>query len=189
MQKETDAVFAELDREVREELGLANKKTPSTIASRNAASALSRLSKPTARLTYATRNPPAKTNPNTALQVRKTRTVAPKTTTVPVVSQRFASATAASKNTLGYAQGRAVSQKVRRPITSVFRDTNAAARSASDNRILKDAGDVVERLRMADLDLNDHDNDENSLFGQDMDIVPGIDDELDDFQFSLPAAV
>jgi hypothetical protein len=194
MQTETDETFAELERDVREELGLApvvqKKKTPSTISSRNAASALSRPSKSVNRLPPVSRNPPAKMNANSALQVRKSRTAAPTiSTTARAMSQRFASATAASNSTLGYAQGRAVSQKVRRPITSVFRDTNSAARSASDNHILKEAGDVVERLRMADLGLDEHDNDEDGIFGQDLGMVPGsIDDEFDDFQFPLPTS-
>jgi hypothetical protein len=194
LQKETDETFAELERDVREELGLApvaqKKKTLSTILSRNAVSALSRPSKPASRLAPVSRKPPAKSTANPALlQARKIRPAAPITSaTAPVGSQRFASATAASRSTLGYAQGRAVSQKVRRPITSVFRDTNGAERSASDNQILKDAGNVVERLRMADLGLDDHDDDEDSLFGHESNIVPGIDDEFDDFQFPLPAA-
>jgi hypothetical protein len=191
MQKEADDALAEAELELREELGLVQKpsltqglnpptlkarKPPTTLSSRNAASALSKPS--------VTRNAPAKAS----LSVRKTRGAVESTAAAP--TRRYASATAASKNTLGYAQGRAVSQRVRKPLTSVFRDASGPARSASDNRILKQAGDVVDRLRMADLGLDDNENDNGGgLFDEDIDQFPDIvDDEYDDFQFPMPAA-
>ena len=192
LRKAMDEAFAEIDRDIREDLGLAtssskksvpaSKKAPSTLLAKNAASALSRSSKAAPRLTTAAVPAAHQSRAPRALNVRKIRQppVANNTS-----SQRHPAGMAASRSTLGYAQGRAVSQRVRKPVTSVFKDETGitrapVGRSASDEDALSNARDVVSRLRMQDLSLLDMDEEELS---------PSVDflaDDLDDFQFPLP---
>jgi hypothetical protein len=194
LRKAMDEAFAEIDRDVREDLGLAvpsskksvraNKKAPSTLLAKNAASALSRSSKAAPRLTTAAVSAAHKPRAPLALNVRKARLPPPAENNT--TSQRNPAGMAASRSTLGYAQGRAVSQRVRKPVTSVFRDEAGiakvtASRSVSDEDALSNARDVVSRLRMQDLSMLDMDEEEGLISNVDFE-----DDEYDDFQLPLP---
>jgi hypothetical protein len=104
-------------------------------------------------------------------------------------TQRYAAAAAASRSTLGYAQGRAVSQRVRKPVTAVFRDEGRSVSSAlavtkrpvEDEEMLGNTRDVVERLRVQDLGLFEGDGDEGLVVSLDV-----VDDDFADFQLPLP---
>lgn len=182
LQKALDDDVADAERNLLEDLGIAppkptavQKKAPGTLVSRNAASALSKSSKPTPRLTTAPAQVKAKPRINPILNIRKVRQPAPLSTDSS--SQRAATASAASRSTLGYARGRAVSQRVRKPATSVFKD-EAASGGAEDAQALKAAGDIVSLLRNLDV----AEEDEEMLFGEDDN---GVIDDDDDFQLDI----
>jgi hypothetical protein len=186
MQQSLDDAFDSIDRDLMEDLGLPVKakqpaKAPGTLRSKDAASALSNAQ--SRRV-----GPSGSSKPHlpAVLNVRKTRQPAPS-----VSSTRFANASAASKSTLGYAQGRAISQKVRKPITSVFRDDGASApsrsvstalsgNSVSDGDYDKRAEEVVAALRKQDLGAVDADLDAD-LFSP-----PAVSLDDDDDVFQLP---
>lgn len=124
-----------------------------------------------------------------ALNVRKSRLPgAPPSNSSPT---RFAAANAASRSTLGYAQGRAISQKVRKPVTSVFRDNNTAKnarsisavapKSPSEEEFMGLAQDVVAQLRMQDLAAVE-DGEDAELMGR----APIFVEDDDDFQLLIP---
>jgi len=177
-------VFDEIDRDIMyiKKAAAPAKRPPPTIASRGAASALSRPTKPVARLTKAPAPAAARPRAHPVLNIRKARTPVP--VTDDPAAQR--SATAASRNTLGYAQGRAVSQRVRKPATGVFRDDSISAnatipRDIEDEEALSQAKDIVDQLRVQDVKL-DEEEEEEELFGH----KDFLDDELDDFQLAMP---
>lgn len=131
MQKHLDDTFDEIEKDLRADLGLPSIKKQvttrlGTVRSKDAAYALSNAASRKIGARAASKPPPA-----AALNVRKSRQLAPTNS-----SARFANANSASRSTLGYAQGRAVSQKVRQPITSVFRD-DSKSQSATTSTIKK----------------------------------------------------
>ncbi|KAF2671322.1 hypothetical protein BT63DRAFT_477824 [Microthyrium microscopicum] len=183
--KAMNAAFASIDDGLADELGMpkkaiTKKAAPATMSSRRAATALS--SAPTTKRTV-----PASTKARvpTALNVRKGRQT-------PVV-ERAGATKALSKSTLGYAQGRAISQKVRKPATAIFRDTeprakrsmSAVSRTASDEEFDTQARDVVAQLRMQSLSLVDDDSEDEELLGRAR-LIGDEEDELSDFQFPHP---
>jgi hypothetical protein len=197
LQKALDEAFAEIEHNVMQDLSLdppsktaapaAKKAPPLTLLAKNAASALSRPNKPTSRAVPTSASSAPKQRGNIALNVRKTRQPMPAPSNP--ASQRHVSSTSASRSTVGYAQGRAISQHVRKPLTSVFRDKSSqsngktSGRSVSDEQALAQARDVVNILRVQDLSLEDDEDEDDGLFG---DIRIMDDDELDDFQLQMP---
>lgn len=194
MQKHMDETFDSIDQSIREELGLKpvkkTKKESGTVTAKKAASALSGTGQPRRLVTSTTARPRA----NAPLNVRKPQQpgiVAPNPTSV-----NHTTAAAASKSTLGYAQGRAISQKVRKPIASVFRDgqnntiseednqsqASAPLQSASDEEYSNQVKDIVSRLRMQGLNLEDDESDDD-LMGKPVNFE---DEDNGNFQFSLP---
>jgi hypothetical protein len=197
LQKALDEAFAGIEQDIMEDLNLAEsdkkmsapakKASPPTLMAKNAASALSRTNKTTSRAAPASNPSAPKQRGNIALNVRKMRQPVP--TPSNSTSQRHVSSTSASRSTVGYAQGRSISQRVRKPLTSVFRDkpsqstSKSIMRAVSDEQALAQARDVVKRLRVQDLNLDNDEDGEDGLF-DDMKIED--DDELDDFQLLMP---
>jgi hypothetical protein len=190
MQKCLDDTFDSIEQELLGDLGLPTKpkhsaKVPGTLRSKDAASALSNAQSRRVGPSAASKPRPA------ALNVRKTRQPAPSSS-----SARFANSSAASKSTLGYAQGRAISQKVRKPITSVFRDETSSkvpGRSASaastqpsvtDEDFDKRAGEVVAAMRQQNLSADAGEDDiDADLFSPSIRLDG---DEDDVFQLPMP---
>jgi hypothetical protein len=105
---------------------------------------------------------------------------------------RFAAASAASRSTIGYSQGRAASQKLRKPATAIFRDDSQDSRSISESSIPSQkssssddfqtkARDIIEQLRLQDL----NDDEDDGILGP-TEFVD--DDEYADFQLMVPTA-
>jgi len=167
LQRLMDETFATIEQDVLRDLDAARPKpAPATVTARSAASALSRAPK-AAGAAFA----------------------APTKSSGARAERQPPASTAASRSTLGYSRGRAVSQKVRRPGALVFRDGAAAAagrpdaprksagRSASEEQFQAKVREVVTELRAHGL-LDEDDE----LFGS---VVPVDDDEYADFQLAL----
>jgi hypothetical protein len=202
LKKHVEDSLADVERSVMEDLGLAQKRsvnpssqnaafkssTPGTFITKSAASALSR---PGKIPSYAAATNASKTRAPGMLNIRKSREV-PLPSMDPSAS-RFATASAASRSTIGYSQGRATSQKFRTPSAAVFRDETKSQRSTSEastpsaySSSLGDfqarAIDVVEQLRLRDVDPDEQKDD---LYTS---AVMIEDDEYVDFQLTVPAA-
>jgi hypothetical protein len=201
LKKHVEDSLADVERSVMEDLGLAPKRSanpssqstafkssiPGTLITKSAASALSR---PAKIPSYAAATNASKTRAPGMLNIRKSREV-PLPSTDPSAS-RFATASAASRSTIGYSQGRATSQKFRTPSAAIFKDetnhqrstsqaSTASAYSSSLGDFQTRAKDVVEQLRLQDLDLDE----QNDGFYQS---TGTVEDEYADFQLTVPAA-
>jgi hypothetical protein len=160
-------------------------RAPSSLSAKRAASALSRSSSSTAlgprfaapTATAAARSRPVNTQP-----------LSGKPLTAPTVSStRHAAATVTSRNTLGYARGRAVSAASRRPLPTIHdkpaTPTEKRTRTLLENLIQDDA-EVEELLRErnahleADAHSTEATNDLSQMFDED--------DEFKDFQLTMP---
>jgi hypothetical protein len=195
LQKLMDETFAAIDQDVMRDLGVTSfsssrdsarpKAVAPTTMSKAAASALSRNSK----TAFVASTKSSSTRAPLALDVRKSRP--PPASHTARQPTQFPVSTTASRSTLGYSQGRAVSQKVRKPSAMVFRDAVGAAaagkpdttrkptgRSVSEEQFQAKVRDVVTELRSHSLK-----NEDDGLFGNSIALE---DDEYADFQLALP---
>jgi hypothetical protein len=189
-----DDTFAAVERDVLRDLerptaaaaaAARAKPAPATVTARSAASALSRAPTKAAVGTGAFAAPTKASGARAPLAMRKSRVPAQQASVAERQPPVSSSAAAASRSTLGYSRGRAVSQKVRKPGALVFRDGAAkaegargsAGRSASEAEFQAKVRDVVIELRAHG--LRDEDD---GLFGS---AVPVDDDEYADFQLAL----
>jgi hypothetical protein len=185
LQRLIDETFAAIEQDVLRDLDAAPPKPPpATVTARSAASALSRAPKAAGAAAFAA--PPKSSGARAPLAVRKARAPVPQAGSA---ERQPPASTAASRSTLGYSRGRAVSQKVRRPGALVFRDGAAAAtgrpdasrkpagRSASEEQFQAKVREVVTELRAHG--LRDEDD---GMFGS---VMPVDDDEYADFQLAL----
>jgi hypothetical protein len=185
LQRLMDETFAAVERDVLRDLEAERpKQAPATVTARSAASALSRAPRTAGAGAGAAFAAPTKASGARApLAVRKVRAPAQ----AGVAERQPAASAAASRSTLGYSRGRAVSQKVRRPGALVFRDgaagmldasrKPAGQRSASEEQFQAKVREVVTELRA--YGLRDEDD---GLFGS---ALPMDDDEYADFQLAL----
>jgi hypothetical protein len=179
-----DSVFGDIDDSVRRDLGLSvrkpslmKKQAPKTIMSRSAANALQ--TRPTSRV-QGTLSGKISSQPSLSLATNKTRNIPimERSARAPLVN--------ASKNTLGYARGRAMSSKgpsERKPAAAaVFRDDEAEF-----DRAVRSVVEGLRRQTLVDetsLDsLGEVDTEELGGDG-----IESFDNEWDDFQLSMPSA-
>jgi hypothetical protein len=162
-----------------------NPSKPGTVSAKSAATALGRpVSKPSS-FASATASSSSKT-PSSVLNVRKSRAVSAADSS----ASRYAAATAASKSTLGYSQGRAASHQIRKTST-IYRDRAASSSAPLDKDNSTTSGehdafdsetaDVIEQLRIQELAFVAMDDDEID-FGLD----PVEDHGHDIFQLDVP---
>jgi hypothetical protein len=153
---------------------------PPTLAAKTAASVLHA---PPAMSSFPSYAASTKANaPTSGVLGRKVRQPAP---LAPPAATRHGKASAASHSTLGYAKGRAVSQGLKKPLSSVFRDgpspqngTSAALPACKDP--------VVELEELVRLREEAADDDDDDMFGGGG-VSLDLDDELDDFQLKMPS--
>jgi hypothetical protein len=149
---------------------------PPTLAAKSAASVLAGPPKVSSLPSYTA---PTKAKvPATGILGRKVRQSAP---LAPSTTTKFAKASAASHSTLGYAKGRAASQGLKKPLSSVFKDgpgANAAAPARKDP--------VVELEEIVRLREEAAEDDDDDLFGGGG-VSLDLDDELEDFQLRMPS--
>ncbi|KAI4719915.1 hypothetical protein E4T48_03802 [Aureobasidium sp. EXF-10727] len=164
-------------------------RAPSSLSARRAVSALSRSSSTTAlgpRFAAPTATATARSRPTTAPRPLSRKPSS--TLTAPTASSsRHATATTASRNTLGYARGRAVSTASRRPLSTLHdkpvTPTEKKTRTVLENLMADDA-EVEEliRERNAAMEIDDAPaepmNKLSLLFDED--------DEYKDFQLTIP---
>ncbi|KAK4983329.1 hypothetical protein LTR66_008869 [Elasticomyces elasticus] len=112
-------------------------KGPPTLKAKSAASVLSTTAKPS----FATPTTATKAKASSALASRKPPALKP-TNPSPM---RHAAATAASKTTLGYSKGRAVSATARKPLAEVHDGANAKASSAKRDPLTKGTSDKANK--------------------------------------------
>jgi hypothetical protein len=152
---------------------------PPTLAAKSAASVLRAPSKLSSLPSHA-----AMTNakaPTDGILGRKVRQLAPLATST---TTRYAKASAASHSTLGYAKGRAVSQGLKKPLSSVFRDGPSQQKNSSVvPPVRTDPLDELEELVRQREEAFEDDGD--ALFGGGVSL--DLDDELDDFQLKMPS--
>jgi hypothetical protein len=197
LQTSMSSAFHEIDESIRRELGLQPVKSkPSvkqtgarTLASKSAANALGKpriaLSNRTDSLVKKQVGQSAAQRQLESLVVRKGRAVE-SPPRVPSMS-----AAAASRSTLGYAKGRAVSSKSamsplsRTPVSSVFRDPKKTKVNAEDENFDKAVRNVVDglrRQRLFDDDIGGLEQEEDSELGGG---GLAMDDEWDGFELAL----
>lgn len=142
---------------------------PPTLAAKSAACALSR---PVP--SYAAPTGAAKARaPASGFLVRKTRPTAPLAPSM----VRHAAASAASHSTLGYAKGRAASQGLKKPLSSVFNDKPAQMQPRKDT--VKELADLMCLQREA---VEEDDADHFGGGGVSLD----LEDDLENFQLKVP---
>jgi hypothetical protein len=152
---------------------------PPTLAARSAASVLARSTGMLPSYAAPTGAMKAKV-PSTGVLTRKTRPNAPLTT-------RHATASAASHSTLGYAKGRAASQGLKKPLSSIFKDDLSPAAPAQAP-LKKDAvRELEEIVRAREEEAQAEDDDDDLFGGGGVSLTLGEEDEDDDFQLSVPA--
>jgi hypothetical protein len=152
------------------------------LSAKSAATALARpTSKPSS---YATATTSSKSKVlSDSLNVRKSRAVS----AADPSSSRFAAATAASKSTLGYTQGRVASHQIRKTSTiyrdrapSVVKSGKATPVFTEEDDFDSRTADVIEQLRVQDLAFIPAD-------GDDIDLGLGLAEEEDElFQLDVP---
>jgi hypothetical protein len=153
---------------------------PPTLAARSAASVLH--SQPTlSSLPLYAASTKAKA-PTAGLLGRKLRQPAP---LAPSTTTRHAKASAASHSTLGYAKGRAVSQGLKEPLGSIFRDGSIQRNKTS--AVPPARKDLVteldELVRLREESIQDDDGDDDVFGGGGVSLT--LDDELEDFQLKM----
>jgi hypothetical protein len=160
---------------------------PPTLMSKSAAAALSNPSKPSSAPSFARPTSAAKARaPLGGLLNRKVRP----SPAVETISNRHATANAASHSTLGYAKGRAASSNLKKPLGSIFKDgaesqrkgTSAVAPAAPAPKVdsLKELEDMIYARDMEDQDAED------DLFGIGNGVPLVEEDEYADFQMKMP---
>ncbi|KAG9518528.1 hypothetical protein KCV07_g5537, partial [Aureobasidium melanogenum] len=164
-------------------------RAPSSLSARRAASALSRSSSTTAlgpRFAAPTATAAARSRTTTAVHSQPRKPIS--SLTAPTASSaRHANATAASRNTLGYARGRAVSAVSRRPLSTLHDKPVAPAE--------KKTRTVLENLMADDAEVEELIRERNALMEVDeppvepmnkLSILYDEDDEYKDFQLTVP---
>lgn len=189
LQKNLDDLFGDTEAFLMQDLGLVApvKKESTTTLAKKAASALAN---PAQARKLVNSTATSKARASSALNVRKNRQE--KIPAAIASNPRFAAATAASRSTVGYAQGRAVSQKVRKPVTAIFKDSeqepkqarivsNLQSNSPTEAEFNNLAKNVVEQLRLQNAALEGDDSD-HELMGNPV----AFEDDDDDFQLPMP---
>jgi hypothetical protein len=151
---------------------------PPTLAAKSAASALSAPSKVSSLPSYAA--PTKAKAPVNGILGRKVRQFTPLAPTI----TKYAVASAASHNTLGYAKGRAASQGLKKPLTSIFKDGPIQQRSASV--AVPSHKDPIVELEVLIRAREEAEDDDDDLFGGGG-VSLDLDDQLEDFQLKMPS--
>ncbi|THZ65167.1 hypothetical protein D6C86_02100, partial [Aureobasidium pullulans] len=165
-------------------------RAPSSLSARRAVSALSRSSSTTAlgpRFAAPTATAAARSRTTNTVRPLPRKPISSLTASTASSSARHASATAASRNTLGYARGRAVSAASRRPLSTLHdkpaTPTEKKTRTVLENLMADDA-EVEELLRERNTRMEDHDAPSEHM--RKLSILPDEDDEFKDFQLTMP---
>lgn len=165
-------------------------RAPSSLSARRAVSALSRSSSTTAlgpRFAAPTATAAARSRTTNTVRPLPRKPISSLTAPTASSSARHASATAASRNTLGYARGRAVSAASRRPLSTLHdkpaTPTEKKTRTVLENLMADDA-EVEELLRERNARMEDHDAPSEQM--RKLSIPPDEDDEFKDFQLTMP---
>ncbi|KAI5245498.1 hypothetical protein E4T47_01486 [Aureobasidium subglaciale] len=164
-------------------------RAPSSLSARRAVSALSRSSSTTAlgpRFAAPTATAAARSRTTNTVRPMPRKPVS--SLTAPTASStRHATAATASRNTLGYAGGRAVSAASRRPLSTLhdkpITPTEKRTRTVLEN-LMADDIEVEELLRERNARMEDNDSPVEPM--SKLSILLDEDDEFKDFQLTLP---
>ncbi|KAF2435045.1 hypothetical protein EJ08DRAFT_675472 [Tothia fuscella] len=163
---------------------------PPTLTAKSAATALGRTPKAAGIPSYAASTGTTKPKIPSSTTGILGRKIRPTVTRAPPSGARQAAAVAASHSTLGYAKGRAASQGLKKPLSSIFKDETtvvpATAAAAPKKDAVRELEDIVHaREEAANANAGDDDDD---FFGGGggVSLTAGEEDE-EEFQLSVPS--